>query len=390
VPTHKHPGVYIEDIPTMSRSISRASTSVTAFVGKATRGPIGSAEKIHSLDHYKRLYGDIASENDVMGLAVQLFYLNGGKSAYICRLANKENKPLTATDFTHFYNSILVNRQDVNVILVPGEYWPKDGSSNLIINATLAHCDKMKNRITIIDPPPDLELKQAITVKSLALPSSENSVLYYPWLKIVNPLYNVVTNPNANKTLVVAPSSFAAGIWSRTDERRGVWKAPAGTNANLRGTTGLKYKVGHSEQDQLNSLGINCLRDIPGAGIVVWGARTLASSSDPEWRYISVRRTAIMVEKSLNEGTQWVVFEPNDQHLWSTLRRTIRYFMSTLFRTGALQGAKSSDAYFVRCGVDETMTQADIDTGRVIVIVGIALLRPAEFIIIKIQQGVNQ
>lgn len=390
MPTYKHPGVYVEENPSISRSINRVTTSVASFVGKTARGPVGRAEKIDSFDQYKRIYGDIASENDAMGLAVLLFYLNGGKSAYICRLANETNEPLTANDFTHFYDSILANIQDVNVILLPGEYWPKDGSSNLIINATLAHCDKMKNRIIIIDLPADLELKQATTVNQLALPSSANSVLYYPWLKITNPLYNAEENSTVNKTLVVAPSSFAAGIWSRIDESQGVWKAPAGMNANLIGTTGLKYKVRDSEQDQLNSLGINCIREMPGAGIVVWGARTLASSSGPEWRYIPVRRTAMMIEKSIYEGTQWVVFEPNNQHLWSTLRRTISKFLSTLFRDGALQGIKASDAYFVHCGLDETMTQADIDTGRVIVLVGIALLKPAEFIIIKIQQRVNQ
>jgi len=387
-----------------SKQIKRVATSVTAFVGKATKGPIGKAELIRSFNDYKLIYGDIASENDNMGMAVQSFYLNGGKSAYICRLAGENSEPPSAyicrlagenseppsaNDFTNFYDSTLGEIRDVSIIIVPGEHWAKDGSGNPIISVTLAHCEKMQDRMVIIDFPPDFELDQVTSVTGLALPSSAYSVLYYPWVKVANPFYNAETNTNADTTVTIAPSSFAAGIWSRIDNKRGVWKAPAGMDAGLIGTAGLEYIIEEGEQDQLNILGVNCIRNMPGTGRVIWGARTLANETDPEWRYVPVQRTAIMIKQSIYEGTQWAVFEPNDSQLWSTLRGNIGSFMNSLFRAGAFQGAKASDAYFVKCGLGTTMTQADIDAGQVIIIVGFAALRPAEFTIIRIKQKVR-
>jgi phage tail sheath protein FI len=213
--------------------------------------------------------------------------------------------------------------------------------------------------------------------------------LYYPWVKVANPLYHAEKNPTADKTIDVAPSSFAAGMWSRIDGKRGVWKAPAGMGTGLLGVVDFKFKVEDGEQDQLNPLGVNCFRNMPGGGRVIWGARTLATKADPEWRYVPVRRTAIMIEQSVYNGIQWAVFEPNDHRLWSSLRANIGNFMNGLFRAGAFQGEKASDAYFVRCGLGDTMTQGDIDAGQVIVIVGFAPLKPAEFVIVRIQQKVN-
>ena len=301
----------------------------------------------------------------------------------------KENDA-TPNDFTDFFNSTLRKVRDVSIVVVPGQPWADDGSGNPFISATLAHCESMKNRAVIIDPPPNLELDQAATVSSLSLPSSTYSVLYYPWVKVSNPFYNAEKNPAASKTVDVAPSGFAAGMWSRIDSKRGVWKAPAGMEAGLIGAAGLKYIIEDGEQDQLNPLGVNCFRNIPGGGRVIWGARTLATKADPEWRYVPVRRTAIMIEQSIYNGIQWAVFEPNDHRLWSALRANIGNFMNGLFRVGAFQGEKASDAYFVRCGLNDTMTQGDIDAGQVIVIVGFAPLKPAEFVIVRIQQKVNQ
>jgi len=306
------------------------------------------------------------------------------------KLAGGTENPATAADFTDFYDGTLRKVRDVSIIVLPGEHWADDGSGNPIISATLAHCTKMKNRMVIIDPPPDLELDQAATVTGLALPSSTYSVLYYPWVKVANPFYHPEKNPTANKTVDVAPSSFAAGMWSRIDAKRGVWKAPAGMGAGLIGAAGLTFIVEDGEQDQLNPLGVNCFRNMPGGGRVIWGARTLATKADPEWRYVPVRRTAIMIEQSIYNGIQWAVFEPNDHRLWSSLRGNIDGFMNSLFRVGAFQGEKASDAYFVRCGLGDTMTQAEIDAGQVIVIVGFAPLKPAEFVIVRIQQKVNQ
>ncbi len=306
----------------------------------------------------------------------------------VALLDGKENDA-TANDFTDFYDSVLRKVRDVSILLNPGEYWASDGSGNAILSASLAHCQAVKSRVLIVDPPPSLELDQAATVNGLALPSSTYSVLYYPWVKVANPLYHAEKNPTADKTIDVAPSSFAAGMWSRIDGKRGVWKAPAGMGTGLLGVADFKYKVEDGEQDQLNPLGVNCFRNMPGGGRVIWGARTLATKADPEWRYVPVRRTAIMIEQSIFNGIQWAVFEPNDHRLWSSLRANIGNFMNGLFRAGAFQGEKASDAYFVRCGLGDTMTQGDIDAGQVIVIVGFAPLKPAEFVIVRIQQKVN-
>ena len=189
--------------------------------------------------------------------------------------------------------------------------------------------------------------------------------------------------------MFVPPSGFAAGLWAKTDGRRGVWKAPAGLQASLTGAANTKLKIGDDEQDQLNPVGVNCYRRVI-SDIVIWGSRTLATKADPEWRYVPVRRTAMMLEESIYQGIQWAVFEPNDHRLWSSLRLNIEAFMGTLFRAGAFQGEKASDAYFVRCGLGDTMVQGDIDRGQVIVVVGFAPLKPAEFVIVRIQQKVAQ
>ncbi|HXH73021.1 MAG TPA: phage tail sheath C-terminal domain-containing protein [Mariprofundaceae bacterium] len=314
-----------------------------------------------------------------------LGYLDQGTA-----LAAGAENPATANDFTDFFDKKLRKVRDVSIMVLPGQQWAKDGSGNPFISATLAHCEAMANRMVIVDPPKALELDQGATVDALGLPSSTYSALYYPWVKVANPLYNADTNPTVDKIVDVAPSGFAAGMWSKTDGRRGVWKAPAGLETGLLGVAGLQYIVEDGEQDQLNPLGVNCLRKMPGAGPVIWGTRTLATQADPEWRYVPVRRTAMMIEQSIYQGIQWAVFEPNKHTLWSSLRANIGGFMNSLFQAGAFQGEKASDAYFVRCGLGDTMTQADIDAGQVIVIVGFAPLKPAEFVIVRIQQKVNQ
>ncbi len=292
-------------------------------------------------------------------------------------------------DYTDFFAKLKKVR-DVNIVLLPGQYMPSDGTGNTIIDAAYGHCEEMKSRMLLVDPPPGVELTDASAVSGLSLPTSTYTALYYPWVKVANPFYDRDTNPNAATTLTVAPSAFAAGIWARTDGTRGVWKAPAGVEATVRGVSALEYTVEDGDQDQLNPEGVNCLRKLPSYGAVVWGTRTLSTKANPEWRYVPVRRTAIYIESSIFNGIQWAVFEPNDHRLWSSLRANIGAFMDGLFRAGAFQGQKASDAYFVRCGLGDTMTQDDIDRGMVIAIVGFAPLKPAEFVIVRIQQKAGQ
>ena len=282
----------------------------------------------------------------------------------------------------------LVKYRDITMLSLPGKAWDADGKPAL--SAAIAHAEKMKNCLVFIDPPASKELESAVDVAALGLPTSTYTVLYYPWVKVANPHFDAERNPGVPRTVLVSPSGFAAGMWSKIDGRRGVWKAPAGVETSLLGLADLEYRITDGDQDQLNPLGVNCLRALPNYGAVIWGARTLATNANPEWRYVPVRRTAIMIEQSTYEGLQWVVFEPNDQRLWSSLRLNIESFMGGLFRAGAFQGEKASDAYFVRCGLGDTMTQGDIDRGQVIVVIGFAPLKPAEFVIIRIQQKLGK
>jgi len=278
--------------------------------------------------------------------------------------------------------------RDINIILLPGQVYTESG--NPFIDSAIAHCEAMRSRMVIIDPPVGTELNDENDVTDLGLPTQTYCALYYPWVKVANPFYNADTNPGAERTVLVAPSAFGAGMWAKTDGRRGVWKAPAGVETSLLGVAGLEWTVEDAEQDFLNPLGVNALRKMPGYGTVVWGTRTLSTKSNPEWRYIPVRRTAIFIEQSIYNGIQWAVFEPNDHRLWSSLRANVESFMNGLFRAGAFQGEKSGDAYFVRCGLGSTMTQDDVDRGQVIVLIGFAPVKPAEFVIVRLQQKVGQ
>jgi phage tail sheath protein FI len=199
------------------------------------------------------------------------------------------------------------------------------------------------------------------------------AALYYPWIEVIDPL--------TRRPIAIPPSGHIAGVWARTDERRGVHKAPA--NEVILGATGLAFQVTHQEQGSLNKNGINCIRAFPGRGIRIWGARTL--SSDPEWRYINVRRLFNFISESIQTGTQWSVFEPNDQFLWNALSISVSSFLKNVWRSGALFGATPDEAYYVKCDA-ETNPPEVIDAGQVVCEVGIAPVKPAEFVIFRLSQ----
>jgi phage tail sheath protein FI len=215
---------------------------------------------------------------------------------------------------------------------------------------------------------------------SLGNDYSTNAAVYFPRLKMADSLKDGLTEE-------FTPCGVIAGIYARTDAQRGVWKAPAGQEASLSGVKEFTYKLTDAQNGTLNPLGLNCLRSFPVSGNIVWGARTLAGADQlaSEWKYIPVRRLALYIEESLYRGTQWVVFEPNDEPLWAQIRLNIGAFMHDLFIDGAFQGTSPREAYFVKCD-KETTTQNDIDKGIVNILVGFAPLKPAEFVIIKIQQ----
>jgi phage tail sheath protein FI len=240
--------------------------------------------------------------------------------------------------------------------------------------AMIAHCELMGDRVAILDAPPALNAQQVKEWRvDKAGYDSKYAALYWPWIKVFDPL--------KGQGLMIPPSGHMAGIWARSDDTRGVHKAPA--NEVVRGAITLELQITKGEHDQLNPSGINCIRAFPGRGVRVWGARTI--SSDPEWRYLNVRRLFNFVEESILEGTQWVVFEPNDSRLWDAVKRNVSAFLRRVWRDGALFGTTAAEAFFVKCDA-ENNTQDTIDIGQLIIDVGIAPVKPAEFVVFRIAQ----
>jgi phage tail sheath protein FI len=317
-----------------------------------------------------------------------------GKTVWDDDTASTEVKPndfvtdggsLTSNDFIG--DGLQTNKQGLyalerialfNLLCIPPYSVSGDIDADLIAEAT-AYCEK-RRAMFLIDPPSSWISKESAKsgIASLGT-NSKNAILYFPRFKRPNSLDDSV------------PSGAVAGIIARTDAQRGVWKSPAGIDATLVGVSQFSVPLTDDEIGELNPLGINCLRTLPAAGPVVWGARTLQGNDSlaSEWKYISVRRLTLFIEESLYQGTKWVVFEPNDEPLWAQIRLNIGSFMHDLFRRGAFLGTAPKDAYLVKCD-SETTTQSDINNGIVNILVGFAPLKPAEFVILQIQQLAGQ
>lgn len=276
-----------------------------------------------------------------------------------------------------------------NVLCIP-QYTESDVSPEVYLSA-LTYCEK-RRAMLIVDPPsiwksaqdPMNNITGIDGINGFGRLRHKNAAIFFPRLKATDP-------EMGHRMREFVPCGAVAGVIARTDADRGVWKSPAGTEATLNGVSDLTVKLTDAESADLNSLGINCLRIIPTAGIVVWGARTMSGVDGlaDEWKYIAVRRIALYIEESLYRGTKWAAFEPNDEPLWAQIRLNIGAFMHDLFRKGAFQERTPQEAYFVKCD-SETTTQKDIDRGIVNIVVGFAPLKPAEFVIIKIQQAVRK
>ena len=253
---------------------------------------------------------------------------------------------------------------EISIVCVPNE--------NDLVGLTdeiVKHCELMKDRFAILQAQQSAGLISELT----PLIDSKYAAFYYPWIKVMDPL--------TNSPKLIPPGGHMAGIYARSDTERGVHKAPA--NEIVRGAVGLQFTLTKGEQDILNPRGVNCIRAFRGRGIRVWGARTI--SSDPIWKYVNVRRLFLYLEESIEEATQWVVFEPNDQRLWARVRQTITGFLFMVWKDGALMGTTPDKAFFVKCD-ETTMTQDDRDNGRLIVLIGVAPVKPAEFVVFRIAQ----
>ncbi|MBT9528084.1 MAG: phage tail sheath family protein [Rhizobacter sp.] len=509
-----YPGVYVEEVPSGVRTIAGVATSITAFVGRARRGPadddVASPVRVYSFADFERSFGGLWNDSP-MSHAVYHYFQNGGAEALIVRVhngaetaaagdyaaanpgawgtrlrlrfdtdidpdvaaANPANtlfnlrvKDLaTGVTETHLNVSITagarryvgdVLRQSSSLvsgptgtIVLPTPSLPPaatatdpfdDPTSLALTAAATADGDPItsaqvsapglratkqgfyalekadlfnllclppfspvddvdksswdaavtyareRRALVLVDPPFNTnpwteaaDVTQANAVTDVAA-RSPNAAVFFPRIRVGNPL-------RENRPEPFAPCGALAGVFARTDSQRGVWKAPAGLEATLSGVLGLDVNLTDPENGSLNPLGVNCLRHFPNTGPTVWGARTLhgADALASEWKYIPVRRTALYIEESLFRGTKWVVFEPNDEPLWAQIRLNVGAFLQNMFRQGAFQGRSPKEAYFVRCD-SSTTTQTDINNGVVNIIVGFAPLKPAEFVVIKLQQ----
>ena len=513
MPTYLSPGVYVEEIPAGSRPIEGVGTSVAAFVGLASKGPVNEPTLVSNWTQFAENFGDFV-ENSYLAHAVYGWFLNGGGNCFVVRIgANGSNgskggskgganapKELNAPPegvlggFTakaigrtagtkhvelvvedasgdsppedefkllirvdgkvaETFDNVTTKAGDTNVAtkvnqhskvinleetvaggaltkppkgvvelaapepepikpttehLDAGDYVgdaaDRTGFSGLeavdevtmvavpdlvaaleqeaidletfkaVQLGMIAHCELMGDRVAILDTPPRLNPQQVHKWRMQdAGYDSKFATMYWPWLKVFDPA--TATNK------FVPPSGYMAGVWARSDDSRGVHKAPA--NEVVRGAITLQTQITKAEHDLLNPVGINCVRTFPGRGVRVWGARTL--SSDAEWRYLNVRRLFNYLEESILLGTQWVVFEPNDPALWARIRRTISAFLINEWRKGALFGTTPDEAFFVKCD-SETNPAEGIDAGQVVCQIGVAPVKPAEFVIFQLSQ----
>lgn len=500
-----YPGVYIEEVPSGVRTIAGVSTSVTAFVGAAARGPVDRPVTLHSFADFERTFGGLWRLS-TLGYAVQDFFVNGGAEAIVVRVVNGATPATIASDggdlelvaadpgawgntlkveivqvpdeadaepdrfnlivyegdapVERYLNLVTDDTSPRYAVRVLGTQSPRlrvaedggnpilpegqpdeavgvnaltatadsgddgdpvgtaqllgseaqktgmfaledadlfnllcipppalgDGPPSAIYDEALSYCVR-RRALLIVDPDPDWTKDTVVAgVDGMALSGTDarNAAFYFPSIVKPDPLMD-------NQPTVFPPSGAIAGVIARTDAQRGVWKAPAGIDAAIAGVPALSALLTDGENGDLNPLGINVLRSFPAFGRIVWGARTMRGSDQAadEYKYLPVRRTALFIEESLYRGTQWVVFEPNDEPLWSQIRLNVGAFMQGLFRQGAFQGKTPAEAYFVKCD-RTTTTQTDINLGIVNILVGFAPLKPAEFVVVKIQQIAGQ
>jgi hypothetical protein len=263
---------------------------------------------------------------------------------------------------------------DISIVAAPGAMADYDhfrDDANTIMGLLISHTERMRYRIAVLDSPPAAGISDVRKVRAKL--DSKYAAIYYPWVTVLDPI--------TRKELNLPPSGFVSGIYARNDIQRAVWKAPANEVVNL--AIGFEQLLNKAQQEVLNPEGINCFRFFEGRGFRLWGARTI--SSDPEFRYVNLRRYLGYLEKSLDRGTQWAVFEPNGETLWANIRRTIEDFLLNEWQSGALLGDKPEKAYFVKCD-RSTISQSDLDNGRLICLIGVVPLFPAEFVILRIGQ----
>lgn len=404
MPSYLAPGVYVEEVPSAVRPIAGVGTSTAAFIGVAAdltgpwdpdkgagmpERPSGEAyaqadalvpRPVGSWTEFVQLFGEIQTGNRFLAHAVYGFFDNGGGRCWVARVPD-------ADDLGDGVGAALTALESVDEVALVAAPLPPDvpaAALTAVQSALVAHCRRMEDRVAILDPVRDVEDDNLVVSEDdtgIHRPAADPrgfGAFYFPWIEVADPL------GAPGDRIAVPPSGHVAGVYARSDATRGVHKAPA--NEVVVGALGTRYPVSRILQGSLNPLGVNCIRGFTGT-VKVYGARTLASDpqGDPEWNYVNTRRLVNYLRESIDEGTQWVVFEPNAPELWSKIRRNVTAFLNTVWASGALLGATPEQAFFVRC--DETTNPAEVrELGRVVVEIGVAIVRPAEFVVFRLSQ----
>lgn len=344
-----------------------ASTSTPAPAVAAPTVPAGEVKLCTNFSEFRRFFGDFSSDRgqNTLAHAVNGFFRNGGTRCYVVWLASEAD----LEDALDSFEAI----DEIAIVVAPGI------TSRTAMDSINGHCLALGDRVAIFDTPEEVNLNATNLVALLKPFSSDYAALYFPWIQVFDPATKAA-NPEGDGLKYVPPSGHIAGIYARVDTQRGVHKAPA--NEPIIGAVGLKYPISKSRQDGLNPDGINCIRELNG-NIRVWGARTMDTQG--EFKYINIRRLFNFLRESIDEGTQWTVFEPNAPDLWAAIRRNLTAFLTNVWRSGALFGNTPEQAFFVKCD-EETNPPEVRDQGQVITEIGVAIVQPAEFVIFRISQ----
>ncbi len=342
----------------------------------------GKAKLCTNFLEYVKYFGPFSMGNEghrALTHAVYGFFSNGGTRCFVARIKS----PSELRQALETIESI----DEVALVVTPGLAQNQTSWGEVV-----AHCERQQDRFAILDCEENVGLQQlSYDNTNNALPQRSNyAAFYFPWIEVVDPAQQLIDqDPAENKEpkyrgrVYVAPSGHVAGIYARTDVERGVHKAPA--NSPVRGALNVKQYLSKRHQEGLNPQGVNCIRNING-NIAVWGARTIGGDQNLEWKYINVRRTMLFLRESIDEGTQWVVFEPNDMALWGKIKRNVGAFLTNVWRSGALFGASPEEAFYVKC--DAELNPPEVrDLGQVVTEIGVAIVRPAEFVIFRISQS---
>jgi len=395
MPNYLAPGVYVQEVPSGARAIGQVNSSIAGFVGVApdARARLDQTVVLDNWTQFVDIFVGTATVGTPLSNAVYGFFNNGGGRCYVVNIGTGGSLLGTAAKPTGLRN--LEKIDDISIVAAPG-YADADSYAALI-----EHCEHplRQDRVAILDAVEDYgpDVSALTRVATSGVPSKNTAsdaddaqlslgppqspggyaAIYVPWLVVVDPVSGIrVTQP---------PSGHIAGVWARVDASRGVHKAPA--NEPIQGALDLRQRISRGEQEVLNPAGVNCIRYFPGEGIRVWGARTKAPEAS-EYRYVPVRRLTNMIKESIEEGTRWAVFEPNKDELWRSLRRDIGNFLTNVWHDGALFGTTPQQAFFVKCDA-ETNPPEVRDAGRLVTIIGLAPVKPAEFIVFKLMQSVD-